>query len=55
MKSGRPVYHRPGQVAKPYLGVEKGDAAIGASAERVKAMLMDGIAEEWERIATEGA
>lgn len=42
--------HDPGQRPNPYLGVVKGDAAIGAVRGRVQDILLAAYAAEWERI-----
>lgn len=44
----------PGQRAKPFMGVKDGDGAIGASQERVKAILSDAIEKQWNRITSGG-
>lgn len=45
---------RGGQKAQPYMGIIKGDGAIGEVAPRVREILSDAISLEWERIAVGG-
>lgn len=52
-KSGRKV-KRSGQRARPFIGIKQGDAAIGASKERVRELLSDAFEQEWNRIGAEG-
>lgn len=54
MKRGKVVI-RPGQKARPFLGVEKGDAAIGAKADEIRTLLTNAIEQEWIRLGGEGA
>lgn len=42
---------KPGQPARPFLGIIKGGGAIGAVEERVKARLSAAIDAEWNRIS----
>ena len=48
---GRPVRHSPGQKPRPYLGVVKGDAAIGATKNRIRDLMLAAYRATWERIA----
>ena len=52
VKSGRLVTYAPprGQRARPYLGVIKGNGAVGEVRERVETMLRAAFEKEWERI-----
>lgn len=45
---------RGGQKAQPYIGIVKGNAAIGAVGPGVRLRLERAIAQEWDRIASEG-
>lgn len=45
----------PGQAEKPFVGVKAGNAAIGAVAPRVHAMMVDAIEREFARVANGGA
>lgn len=45
---------RGGQKAQPYVGIVKGDAALGAVGPQVRTILERSIAQEWERIGREG-
>ena len=51
---GRRVKVAKGQPARPYFGIVKGDAAIGATNERSMKRISDAIFNEWERIGREG-
>lgn len=42
---------RKGQTAKPFMGVKRGDHAIGAVTDDVKTRLVRGYEQEWERLA----
>ena len=52
--TGRRFRASPGQKARPYLGITKGDAAIGEVGERIKRLILQAIQDEWERIGREG-
>lgn len=39
--------HKPGQVARPFVGLKAGNAAIGESRPYVEKRLLEGIAETW--------
>jgi hypothetical protein len=39
-----------GQEARPYIGIIHGDAAVGASADRVKRLLAEAVSREWDRL-----
>lgn len=43
----------PGQKAKPFLGVKDGGHAIGASKDRVVALIGEAFEREWERLGAE--
>lgn len=49
-RNGARVRHSPGQRARPYLGVIKGDAAIGATKDSAQRRIGDAVVKEWERI-----
>lgn len=48
--TGRRFRSSPGQRAKPYLGIVKGDAAIAETAGSIAKRLGAAIEREWERI-----
>lgn len=59
MEFGRKWYGRPrrrvarGQQARPYMGIIRGDAAVGATNDEVKRLISDAFDKEWERIGAE--
>lgn len=40
-----------GQKARPFVGIKRSDAAIGATRPRIAALLSEAIAAEWARVA----
>lgn len=54
MKRGRAFQSFPGERAKPYIGIRKGDAAIAASQERVTQLFNEAVLAEWEKTHTGG-
>lgn len=52
MRRGLAIYPR-GQKPRPFLGIERGDGAIGATAEPIKKLLSEAVAAEWRRLGGE--
>lgn len=53
VKSGQRFRSNPGQPARPYIGIVRGDAAMGAIEADAQRKIADAIEAEWERIGTE--
>ncbi len=44
-----------GQRPRPFIGIVRGDAAIGETADQIRDVMAEAISQEWERIGREGA
>lgn len=53
-KSGTSFRARPGQKPDPFIGIVKGDAAIGAVGPQIRTLFTTAIDREWNRIGAEG-
>lgn len=53
-RTGRKTPHTPGQAARPYLGVIKGDAATAAITPYAREHILEAIDREWDRIGEGG-
>ena len=55
VRSGIKVLHSPGQIARPFVGIIKGDQALGASKEPAASRIAKGIERAFEKLSAAGA
>lgn len=51
IRTGRRVRRSPGMAARPFVGIVAADRAVAAIAARMRAVLAEAIAREWDRLA----